>query len=154
MLLTLLSTALGGGGALLTNLIKVLTDGAQDKRDKSHELSMYNLQLDSAKLQASATVETAKQQADSVYAQMAAQTIDNATKSENWLVAFLNGIIRPVTTICFTVAFFFFMYAVYTYCANKNLPPNLILELPVFITFDNLLTCIISFWYLNRQLGR
>lgn len=144
---TILSTLFGGGGAILSNIIKVITEGSQDKRDKSHELSMYQLQLEAAKTQAATT-------ADAAWSQAVAGTIDTSIKSDNWFVAFLNGIIRPVTTICFTAAFCFFLYAVYTYSINKELPPLLILELPIFQRFMEFESFILGFWFLNRQLSK
>lgn len=151
---TLLSTLFGGGGAIITNLIKTITDATQDKRDKAHELTMYQLQLDSAKLEAVAAIDAAKAQAGAVEASAIGNSIDTSIKSDNWLVAFLNGIIRPVTTICFTCAFFFFLYIVYEYAVNQNLPPLQILALPIFITFDHIFGCIMGFWFINRQLSK
>lgn len=153
-MLTLLSTLFGGGSAIFTNFIKVFTEASQDRRDKAHELALYQLQLDSAKAQTAGIVEAAKAQASAIEAQSIATSIDNSIKSDNWLVALLNGLIRPVTTIMYVLAFFYFLYVVYFYAIDTRYTPLQIMSLSIFEIFFNTLNFILSFWFVNRQLGK
>ena len=155
----------GSVGAIVLNLLKGGTEYLQenqkmqqDKLDKVHELKLLDRQF-----QIQANIENAKADAKigvadaEAYASTFASrefSIRAMMKSDIWIVKLLSGIIRPVTTISYTLIFFFALYVSYSYAAIENLPITEFMYLPVMAAFIELNYMIISFWFMNREFSK
>lgn len=155
----------GSVGAIVLNLIKGGADYLQesqkikqDKLDKSHEVKLLNMQ---AQIQASANNAQRDAQIGVADAEAWAKefssretSIRAMMKSDIWVVKLLSGLIRPVTTIAYTLIFFFGLYVSYVYAASEGLEITKFMALPLVAAFIELNYMIISFWFMNREFSK
>lgn len=155
----------GSVGAIILNLVKGGADYLQesqkikqDKLDKAHELKLLDKQaqitanIENAKAEAQVGVSDAEAYAKEFAARET--TIRAMMKSDIWVVKLLSGLIRPITTIAYTLIFFFALYASYAYATSENLPITDFMALPVMAAFLELNYMIISFWFMNREFSK
>lgn len=164
-----LSTGLGlltgGGSALLLNGFKGILGIFEEKQKLKLEESRNKHELDllDRQGQIQANIAFAKSQGDVAIAQESSYTaetiakeesIRTAIKSDNAVIAFLNGSVRPLTTYAYSVYFFFLIYVLTKAYQLKSLPIEEFMKQPIILSFIALNEMIISFWFINREFAK
>lgn len=161
----MLGIVTGGVGAVVLNLLKGVGNYfaenqkmKQDRMDKQHELKILDRQAQIELNKSYAVAEAEKYYADAnAYAaeiDAREKSFRASMKSDIWIVSLLSGLIRPVTTICYSVMFFYFIYICIEYSQVKDLPPQDLMSLSIIGAFIELNMMIISFWFLNREFSK
>jgi hypothetical protein len=148
----------GGVGAIAVNLIKGVGSYMVDRSDKKHELALLDRQgiiqqnMAIAKAQGDAYVADANAYASEIESKE--KTIRASMKSDIWIIAFLNGSVRPAGFYLYTAFFFYLLWVATVFAENKDLPLGEFVALPVITTFLSLLEMITSFWFINREFAK
>lgn len=117
-MLTILSMIIGLFSSTAPDILKIF----QDKRDKSHELAMLELQLKQQNTVESYKMDAIGIQAYSDIVQSAQRSQDSMLdKASRWVVD-LTASVRPIATYLFVIAFIGFKMAAFFSALNPNLP--------------------------------
>ncbi len=155
----------GSLGAIILNILKggieYFQSGQkikQDILDKKHELDLLKKQsqiqagIDQAKIAVQVGIADAEAYSEAFKARE--YSIRTAIRSDIWIVSLLSGLIRPVTTISYTIIFFFGLYISYSYAINEGLELIDYMKLPMISAFIELNYMIVGFWFMNREFSK
>lgn len=144
-MITLLGALLGFVSAIFPEIMQLL----KSKQDNAHEIKMYNLQLESIKIQGAQRVDEIIGQADieSIKGSYTPQQITNI----KWVDA-LNGSVKPIITY-----FFFFLYAYVKIMRLVHMDFAAVIDTPWLYWNEEdygMLAAILSHWFGNRMMGK
>lgn len=135
---SIIGTVIGFLGSLIPNLLKVW----QDKKDKAHEISLLNIQIEREKLGHTQRMEEINVQADIAETEALYKTLKPI--GVKWVDALI-GTVRPVITYSF-----FTLYAMVKFFQYRSLASHREL-IELWTDADMAIFCtIIAFWFGSR----
>ena len=142
-MIALLGSLFGFISSMVPEIFKIL----QDKADKQHELTILQMQIESAKVSADIKREEINSYADATESRAIYRTYNTGI---SWVDA-LNGTVRPVITYCFFLLYAYVKFTQY-HVIGSNAPLAVYLDIMWNPEDQAIFAGVISFYFGQRAM--